>query len=146
MRLPSQLRTTILALAVAWAAAGLLYEVNARLSAFDERGFERTIPALWHFGTRPPARLAACLAEVARRVPAGRTVSIYSQPGPGEAEFYRWRWAAYLLPLHDVLVEDATRGATPRDFLVAVQRPIESPELILVFQRPGCGLYRVIAP
>jgi len=146
MRLPLPLKRWFLALAVAWTGVGLLYEVNERLTAYDQRGSERTMPALWRFGTRPPARLASCLAEVARRVPVGSTLTIRSQPGPGEAEFFRWRWASYLLPLHDVLPEDKAQGAALRGFVVAVQRPIQEPGAVPIFERPGCILYRVTGP
>jgi hypothetical protein len=143
MRASSELKTWILAAAVAWAGVGLLVEFHGSMSLYDLRNERPVAPALWHLGTRPPARLQACLARVERRLPEHATVSLLSPPGPAQAEFYRWRWAAYFLPRHDVLVEDSTRGETPRDFLVSFQRVAEDRWLTPIFGLPGCGLYRV---
>lgn len=138
----SELKRWFLAAAVAWAAVGFLRELHGSLTRYDLRNDRPTSPALWHLGTRAPARLQACLAEVERRIPKRATVSILSPPGPAQAEFYRWRWAAYLLPRHDV-IEEGSRGATRTDYLVAFQRVTESPELTPIFATTGCRLYEV---
>jgi len=142
MRASSELKRWILAAAVAWAAVGFLSELHGSLTRYDLRNDRPTLPALWHLGTRAPARLQACLAEVERRIPERTTVSILSPPGPAQAEFYRWRWAAYLLPRHDV-IEEGSRGATPADYLVAFQRVAEDPELTPIFATAACRLYRM---
>src|SRR5262245_15832941 len=83
-----QLRKWLLAGLVAWAAAGLLVELNRVLTAYDQRGTRRDLPGLWRPGTRAPSRLAACLEAVDRRIAPGAVVSILSRPDLGEAEFF----------------------------------------------------------
>lgn len=138
-----ELKRGILAAGVAWCGFGLLAALHGSIGRYDLRNDRPTAPALWRLGTRAPARLQGCLAAVERRVPKGARVSILSLPGPAEAEFYRWRWAAYLLPEHDVLLEDPPKAGYPRDYVVGLQRKAEGEGLELVYEHPGCRLYRV---
>jgi hypothetical protein len=141
--LPSfELKRGILAAGVVWCGFSLLAALHGSVSRYDLRNDRPTAPALWRLGTRAPARLQGCLAEVERRIPKTATVSVLSLPGPAEAEFYRWRWAAYLLPEHDVVLEDPPRLGYPRDYVVALQRKAEGEGLKLIYEHPGCRLYR----
>jgi hypothetical protein len=137
-----ELKRGILVAGLVWCGVGLLAALHGSVSRYDQRNDRPTSPALWRPGTRAPARWQGCLAAAGRLLPAGATVSILSLPGPAEAEFYRWRWAAYLLPEHDVLLEDPPKAGYPRDYVLAFQRRAEMPGLELVYEHPGCRLYR----
>ena len=58
-------------------------------------------------------------------------------------DFYRWRWAAYLLPEYDVLaISDPKAGELAR-YLIAHRQPIDHPRAEKIRQLTGCVLYRV---
>src|SRR5947199_9197256 len=111
-------RKLILGFALAWALLALLEETSRAFTAWDERGQQApNRPARWRFDTKPVADLAACVALVRERVPPGKVVVFVSPQEGGvggrgggspvasnleDAEFFRWRWAAFLLPEYEV--------------------------------------------
>jgi hypothetical protein len=146
MRTSHELRSWFLAAALIWAALGFLVEVQRALASFDQRGDERSAPALWRLGMRPPARLASCLEAVDRTLPAEAPITLVSPDGPGQPRFFRWRWAAYLLPNRDVLDFDPQAGVAPTGYFVVLQAPNAQAGLVPLVRRPGCVLYRADAP
>ena len=64
-------------------------------------------------GMPQTAELERCLAAARREIPAGTVVAFSSPDDPPGAAFYRWRWAAYLMPAHGV-VRDGEPGARPQ--------------------------------
>jgi hypothetical protein len=149
------IRKLILGLALAWAIAALLLETGRALAGFDDRGQSRDEVPSWRFGTPQAEELDRCLALVRRRVPAGRIVVFASPAGASETpetpqtldhEFFRWRWAAYLLPRWEVApLKDPTIRATA-DYVITWRRDLAIPRLALVAADPdvpGCRLYRV---
>ena len=92
-----------LGLLVAWAGAGFLREVNGALAGWDAREEIAEPPWLWRPGLGAPAELERCLAAARREIPPGVVVAFSSPDDPPGAAFFRWRWAAYLMPAHDVV-------------------------------------------
>jgi hypothetical protein len=97
-------------------------------------------------------RLDRCLDLVRRHVPPDRLVVFASSPDAGDtgtgSEFYRWRWAAYLLPRYDLApLRSPMPAETVRlaEYLIAFERTLEIPRLEILEERPGCRLYRVRA-
>jgi hypothetical protein len=94
----------------------------------------------WRLGSRPAERLRRCLDEARGLLPADAVVTFVSPPGPLQADFFRSRWAAYLLPDLDVVTP--ADGPTGSRFLIAFQMGADRPGLTLIRELPGlCGLY-----
>ena len=140
------LRKLILGFVLAWSLRGFLYEVRAGLEGYDHRHERQAGPARWYFGIPQQQRLAVCLAAVREHVPPGSYVAFVSQPGPGQAEFFRWRWAAYLLPEMHVLPLDSPETPELAQYLVDYRRQMAHPWLTEMRQLPGCRLYTVRRP
>lgn len=139
-------RRLILVLFLAWSALAFLAELAETFAGFDRRQSERADPIRWRFGVRQVEVLEQCLAEARKEIPAGSVVA-FASPASADtaaaAEFYRWRWAAYLLPEHDVLAVSDPRAGELARYLIAHRRPIDHPRAEKVRQLTGCVLYRV---
>jgi hypothetical protein len=147
MRPARDLRRWFLAAALGWAAVAFLSEVQRALAGFDRRGEDRSSPILWRLGMRPPARLASCLEAIDRTLPPEAPLTVLSPEGAGDPRFYRWRWAAYLLPNRDVLDFDPTAGVEPSGYVVALLAPPSGSRLANpLVRRPGCVLFRADPP
>jgi hypothetical protein len=142
-------RKLILGLAVAWAALALLRETAGTLAGLDIRAKIHPTPesiARWRLGTPPVARLDRCLDLVRQHVPPGRVVAFASPadtPGKKDGEFYRWRWAAYLLPEYDVAPLQGPDTGRLAQYLITWERTVANPRLEPLAAQPGCQLYRV---
>src|SRR5437868_4157849 len=94
-------RTLILGFALAWGVLAFLRETGRALAALDDQANGRAAVTDWRLGSPRVEALDRCLALVRERVPPGRVVAFASpadsRPFPN-AGFFRWRWAAYLLP------------------------------------------------
>ena len=84
-------------LLLAWAAVSLVRETAATRHDWNRRR-DNVPPCLWRFGMAPVERLGTCLAGVEGLLPRD-TLVLFSSPtaGPCDPDFYRWRWAAYML-------------------------------------------------
>lgn len=140
------LRKLILGLVLAWTLRGFLFEVRTGLEGYDHRGDWAAGPALWRFGIPQQERLAACLAAVRKHVPAGSYVAFVSPAGESGAEFFRLRWAAYLLPEMHVLPLDRPETPGLAQYLVDYRSGFEHPWLTEMRQLPGCRLFTVRRP
>jgi hypothetical protein len=143
-------RKLILGFVLAWGILSLLRETGRALADLDGRAGFRGDVAYWQLGTPPVERLDRCLDLVRRHVPPDRLVVFASSPDAGDAgpgsEFYRWRWAAYLLPRYDLaLLQSPMPAETVRlaAYVLAYERTLEIPRLEVLAERPGCRLYRV---
>jgi len=146
-------RKLLLGFALAWGALSLLRETGSALAGLDGRAELRADVADWQLGTPPVEHLDRCLDLVRRHVPPDRLVVFASSSNTGETgpdgEFYRWRWAAYLLPQYDLApLQSPMPAETARraEYLLAYERTLEIPRLEVLEERPGCRLYRVKAP
>jgi hypothetical protein len=139
----------LLGLLVAWSGVALTREAMAVRGDWSRR--QRNVPpCMWRLGMAPVARLRACLAGVEGLLPRDSLV-LFASPsaGPCNPEFFRWRWAAYLLP--DLLVArtDDLEARQLANYLLAYRRPVEPPpgcRLELIRQLDGGRLYRIHRP
>lgn len=139
-------RKTILGLALAWAALAFVAEMSRAVGEYDRRESRFVSrPEGWRPGMPQPARLERCLAGVRETVPPGSVVA-FESPGPEGARFFAWRWAAYLLPEHDVAPLLDPRTADLAQYLVTYAIRVEDPRIELIRRLPGCRLYRVRRP
>jgi hypothetical protein len=135
----------LLGLALVWSGAGLLGEVQSALDGFAGRQ-GNALPFFWRFGTAPVERFAGVMAAARPLLPPGSIVAFASTDGPRQADFFRWRWAAYLLPeQHVVLLNDHTGRdmAGFLGFVLTYRKQAQDPTYELVAQLPGGRLYRV---
>lgn len=139
-------RKLILGSVLAWGLFAMLREMSLTLAQYDSRTSFRPRAVRWRHGTPPVERLERCLALVRMRVPPGRVVVFVSPPGPQTADFYRWRWAAYLLPEHEVAPLGDRETGRLAEYLVAYEQDFAHPRLEAMARLPGCRLYRVRKP
>jgi len=139
-------RRLILTFFLAWSAFAFLFELQEALAGFDRRETSRSGPVLWRSGTPQVEILEQCLAEARQIVPPGSVIAFASPQGPGGADFYRWRWAAYLLPEDDVIPLSEPRAGEIAQYLIAHRQPVEHPRIELIKPLTGCRLYRVKPP
>jgi hypothetical protein len=143
------MRKLILGFALAWGLFSLLRETGHALAEMDAREQNREAVPYWRLGTPQVEELDRCLALVRQRVPPGRVVVFASPPDetPGDqSEFFRWRWAAYLLPAHEVAPLQGPDTGRLAEYLVTYQHDFENPRLQPMAQLPeipGCHLYKV---
>lgn len=136
----------VLAGLLAWSAFAFLAELQEAVAGFDRRDTERSDAIRWRFGTRPVEILQQCLAEARLAIPPGDAVVFVSPVDGGRSDFYRWRWAAYLLPENPVLRPTDARAAETARWVVAHRQPFEHPRAVLARRLTGCVLYRVTPP
>ncbi|MBV8202971.1 MAG: hypothetical protein JOZ15_20325 [Acidobacteria bacterium] len=145
---PQPLVRLVLVAFVGWAAVALVRETGAALAGWDARQINRT-PCMWRLGMAPAERLRRCLAGVEGWLPAGSVVVFVSPPGVCSAEFFRWRWAAYLLPDLEIVPPDDPAGRQLASHLVAYRaEPVPPPgtHLVLLRQLEGGRLFRIHRP
>ncbi len=136
------LRRLFLALLVAWACAAFLFEVNAAATAYDGRERAAPVPWLWRLGMPGPARLERCLAPARRAIAPGSAIAFAAPDEPPGAAFYHWRWAAYLMPAHDLIAANDP-AVRPAEYALACGTRIDDPRLEPLADLPGGRLYRV---
>lgn len=140
------LRKAIPGLLLLWCVLSFSVETRKALEGWDRRSLSATGPSTWRLGNPQLERLTACLDDVRHRVPAGSVVA-FASPDSQDAEqrsaFFRARWAAYLLPEHEVLsIEDP---AAPREaeYAIDYRAGLNLPRLELVARLRGCRLFKV---
>lgn len=145
---PQPLVRLVLVLFVVWAGAALAYRTGDALTGWDARRANR--PAcVWGFGTGPVASLGRCLAGVEGWLPPDSVVVFDSPPGPCNSQFFRWRWAAYLLPDLEVSSPDDPDGSRLASYLITYRTepaPPPGTRLVLVRQLAGGRIYRIHRP
>ena len=140
------LRRSLLGLLVLWSAAALLAEMRGALTSWDNRADWRRPAEGWRFGAPQAARLERCLAPARRLLPKGSIVAFAAADEPKGNALLLKRWAAYLMPTHDVLAREDPAAGTMAGYVVAYGVPLHDPGAELVQQLPGCRLYRVRRP
>jgi hypothetical protein len=141
-----KLRKVLLGFALAWGVFAFLRETGHTLSDLDNREETKDAVEDWRPGTPPVARLDRCLDLVRQRVPPGHVVVFASSAddvGGPESEFFRWRWAAYLLPQYDVAPLHGADTGKLAEYLITFDRPLDNPRLETLAEIPGCRLSRV---
>jgi hypothetical protein len=134
-----------LVLYVAWAGIALARETAAAAEGWGLRQ-GNTYPYFWRLGMAPVERLRRCLAGAEGLLPRDTLVVFTSRPAPYDGEFFRWRWAAYLLPGLQVSWPYNPHGRQEASYLIAYRRlpdPLPGCKLVLVRQLEGGRLYRI---
>jgi hypothetical protein len=144
------LRKAIPVLLLVWCALSFAAEMEIALRGWDQRATVPRGPNTWRFGNPQVDRLAACLDDVRGRVPAGSVLVFASPAGTGQgtdqgerAAFFRSRWAAYLLPEHEVLPIDDPAAPQVAEYVIDYRAGLNLPRLELLAQLRGCRLFKV---
>lgn len=132
----------VLGFLLAWSAFAFLAELQEALEVYDRRSLHRSHPSVWQFGTPQVEILQQCLSQARALIPPGSVV-VFTSSGPQDAEFYRWRWAAYALPEDDVIQPGTPRAAEMAQYLISHRVPIQLPRAELVKALTGCQLFRI---
>ena len=128
-------RRLVLGLILAWSAAALARETAFALAGWRGRHDYRHAPVLWRFGTPQTDMLARCLDTANAAVEPGSRLRLLA----GNEDFFRSRWAAYLLPAHDLLPE----YSRPEDAdLVVALHARTLPGAVVMGGPPRCRLLR----
>jgi hypothetical protein len=123
-------------------------ECRAAAASWSHRQ-ANVLPNRWQLGSAPVSRLERCLAGVEGLLPRDSVVLFASPDGPVAAPFFRWRWAAYLLPDLNVVAprdEDGERAAAYAIGYHLEPTPPPHSHLDLSRQMDGCRLYRIVRP
>lgn len=136
------LRRLVLGLLLAWSAFVFLAHLQRTLADFDRRRVFLSDPVQWRFGMPQTAILERCFAEARPLIPPGSVV-VFTSPRAEQADFYRWRWAAYAMPGHDVILPETGGAAEMAEYLISHRVPIRLPRAKLMKRLTGCQLFRV---
>ncbi|HTQ80134.1 MAG TPA: hypothetical protein VMM92_09060 [Thermoanaerobaculia bacterium] len=136
------LRKILLGCLLAWAGFAFLAELSRAVSGFDLR--ERYSPATigWRFGIPQVVRLSRFLEAARPLLSRGERVAFASPPAPQADLFFRYRWAAYLLPEVDLVPWEDQAGRQASELLSYSYRQ-PGPGLHLKRRLPGGFLYQV---
>lgn len=145
------LRKAIPGLLLLWCVLSFFAEMGKALGAWDRREQQARGPRAWRYGNPQLERLITCLDDVRGRIPPGSVVAFASPAGTGTegAErnaFFRSRWAAYLLPEHEILSIDDPSAPLLAEYAIDYRAGLDLPELELVAQLRGCRLLKVRRP
>ena len=135
-------RRLVLGFLVVWSAFTFLAHLQKALANYDQRRVFLSDPVQWRFGMPQIDILQRCFAEARPLIPPGSVV-LFTSPGPPEAEFFRWRWAAYGLPEHDVIQPETPRAPEMAEYLISHRVPIRLPRAKPMKKLTGCQLFRV---
>ena len=142
-RVGSALLRIVLVMAVAWAAFAACSEIGGALAGWDGRAGRRLGVMGWREGIPQVVRFRRFVEAARAQLPAGSTV-VFTSPSDGaDQQFFRSRWAAYLLPEMDVVPLSDPAAARVGEFLLGYGRQVDHPRLELVRRLPGGWLYRV---
>src|SRR6185503_2788883 len=125
-----------LALLVLWAAGTFVFEAHGARHDWLAGTLYQPTSAYWRLGSRPPQRLHRCLSSVDALLGADEPVLLWD---PGN-DFFRWRWASYLLPHREV--RQAGAGTPSGSVMVASSRTAPAGAR-RVGGETWCGLYRL---
>lgn len=138
------LRKVILGLALAWACYAAVRELYAAVQGYRGRAGRLEGAIVWRPGMPQVARLERFLAAARPLLPPGSTVVFASPDDIPSDDFFRYRWAAYLLPEHDLIQLSHPASRTHGEYLLAYRPPLDHPRLQLVRRLPGGRLYRIL--
>src|SRR5262245_48832019 len=140
--MPQILRRLVLGFLLVWSAFMFLAHLQKALADFDRRSVFYSDPLQWRFGMPQTEILERCFAEARPLIPPGSVV-VFTSPKAEMADFYRWRWAAYFLPEHDLIQPETPRAAEMAEYLISHRVPIRLPRARPMKRLTGCQLFRV---
>jgi len=140
-----QLLLAAVCLGLLGSGAAFLRETGRALTAYDGRRDLALGVIAWRFGLPQVDRLDAFLRAARPLLPPGEP-AVFGSPddAPGQ-RFFRYRWAAFLLPEVPLLPLDDPAAGRARLLLNYGPR-FEHPRLRFVRRLPGGQLYRVLPP
>lgn len=138
----AMLRRLVLGLLLVWSAFMFLAHLQKALADYDRRSVFLSDPVQWRFGMPQINVLQRCFAEARPLIPPGSVV-VFTSPRAEMADFFRWRWAAYGLPEHDVIQPEMPRAAEMAEYLISHRVPIRLPRAKLMKKLTGCQLFRI---
>jgi hypothetical protein len=119
-----------------WAGAAFAQEGWTAIDEWRRRGRFEASSFYWRFEVPQTTALELCLARAARVMPGGTVVALYDPT----QDIFRWRWAAYLLPTHDVVISRDAEAFGASFYVTLGPRP---PRGKLLMTRPGCQVFRL---
>jgi hypothetical protein len=137
------IRKMLLGLALAWAGYGALFELNRALAGYDLRDRRLAGAIDWHPGMPQLATLERFTAAARPLLPPGAPVVFASNEDGTDQPFFRYRWAAYLLPEVDLIPLSDPAAGTQGRYLLGYRRHFGHPRLVLLRRLPGGWLYRI---
>lgn len=137
------LRKAILALALAWAGYAAVREVSAAVLGYRHRATRLESAITWRPGMPQVETLARFIAAARPLLPPGSIVVLAS--GEDDQGFFRYRWAAYLLPEFD-LIPINHPARSEGQYLLAYRQKIDHPRLEQIRRLPAGRLYRILPP
>jgi hypothetical protein len=144
--IPALLARLLVGVGLVWGGVALEKETVGLISGWHERQ-RNAPPAAWRFGSGPVERFCRLMAGAGQLLPADTVVLFVSPPGDQAAEFFRWRWAAYLLPEQNLTTLDFPDGRQLASHEIAFRREGVAPpgtRLELVRQLPLGRVWRVV--
>lgn len=141
------LRKAIPALLLLWCTLSFAMEMGKALKTWDQRTTSARRPPTWRFGHPQLVSLTECLEDARRRVPPGSYIAFASPSGQDPlAErnaFFRTRWAAYLLPEHEILQIEDPSAPRVAEYAIDFRVGLDLPRLELLAELRGCRLFKV---
>lgn len=140
------LRKAIPGLLLLWCTLSFAAEMREILRGWDGRLTSARGPRAWRFGNPQLDRLDACLDDVRGHVPPGSVIAFASTAGQEEVErnaFFRARWAAFLLPEHEVFSIEEPSARHMAEYVIDYRAGLDLPRLELAAQLRGCRLFKV---
>ena len=138
---PPVIRKILLGLALAWAGYGALCELNSAVSSYDRRDRRLASAIDWRPGMPQLEKLAGLTAAARPYLPPGSAV-VFASAGDDQ-DFFRYRWAAYLLPEVDLIPFADPAAGTAGRYLLSYRRRFDHPRLVLLRRLPAGWLYRI---
>jgi len=140
------IRKLLVGLALLWAGYAALRELNSAVTGYDLRDRRPAGPLQWRFGMPAVGDLARFAAGARPLLPPGSRVAFASTRTTGgragDDAFFRYRWAAYLLPEVD-LVAAGSPAAAEADYALGFRLLLPAPRFELIATLPGGSVYRV---
>lgn len=143
------LRKAIPGLLLLWCALSFFAEMGKALGEWDRRTQSPRGPGTWRSGDPQLARLTACLDGVRTLVPKGSVIAFASPKGEDPEQrnaLFRTRWAAYLLPEHEILPIDDPAASRLAGYVIDYRAGLDLPQLELVARLHGCRLFKIRRP
>ena len=135
------IRKMLLGLALAWAGYAALSEVSSAVASYDRRDRRLASAIDWRPGMPQLEKLSAFTAAARPHLPPGSAV-VFATAEDGQ-DFFRYRWASYLLPEVDLIPFAHPTAGTAGRYLLSYRRPFDHPRLVLLRRLPGGWLYRI---
>ncbi len=133
----------VLALAVAWATYAACTEVGRAFASLDARTERMAGVMGWREGAPAVVRFRRFVDAARPLLPAeSRVVFTSPENSPGQ-QFFRSRWAAYLLPEVEIMTLADPVAPQVGQYLLSYGVELDHPRLELTRRLPGGWLYRI---